>query len=100
MAVVVPSPAMSLSLRRHFAQHLCAHIFELILELDLLGDGDPVLGDARRAVALLEDDIAAFGSERHPDSVGEDIDAMQHLVPRIGGKSDILGSHFGSPKLN
>ena len=87
-------------LRRHFAQHLRAHVLELVLELDLLGDGDAVLGDARRAVALVEDDIAAFGPERHPDSVGEDIDAMQHLVARVGGKFDVLGSHFGSPKLN
>src|SRR4029079_371809 len=27
-------------------------------------------------------------------------DAMQHLVARIGRKSDVLGSHFGSPRLN
>ena len=87
-------------LRRHFAQHLRAHVLELVFELDLLGDRDSVLGDARGAVALVEDDIAAFGPEGHPDSVGEDIDAVQHLVARVGGKSDVLGSHFGSPKLN
>ena len=33
------------------AHHLGAHVLELVLELDLLGDGDAVLGDARRAVA-------------------------------------------------
>ena len=87
-------------LRCHFAQHLRTHVLELIFEFDLLGDGDFVLGDARRTKALVEDDVAAFGPKRHPDSVGEDIDAVQHLVACVGGKSDVLGSHFGSPKLN
>ena len=34
-------------LRGDFAHHLRAHVLELVLELDLLGDGDAVLGDAR-----------------------------------------------------
>jgi hypothetical protein len=50
---------------------LRAHVLELVFELDLLGDGDAVLSDARRAVTLVEDDIAAFGPERHPDTRGE-----------------------------
>ena len=41
--------------------HLRAHVLELVRELDLLGDGDAVLGDPRRAVALVEDDVAALG---------------------------------------
>ena len=36
-------------LRGDFAHHLRAHVLELVGELDLLGDGDAVLGDARRA---------------------------------------------------
>ena len=32
-------------LRGHFAHHLGAHVLELVLELDLLGDGHAVLGD-------------------------------------------------------
>ena len=38
-------------LRGDFAHHLGAHVLELVVELDLLGDGDAVLGDARRAEA-------------------------------------------------
>ena len=34
-------------LRGDFAHHLRAHVLELVLELDLLGDGDAVLGDRR-----------------------------------------------------
>ena len=34
-------------LLRDLAHHLRAHVLELVFELDLLGDGDAVLGDAR-----------------------------------------------------
>jgi hypothetical protein len=35
--------------------------------IDLLGDGDAILGDARRAAALLNHDIAALRAQRHAD---------------------------------
>ena len=65
VAVVVPSPAVS-DVRRHLAHHLGAHVLELVRELDLLGDGDAVLGDARRAVGLVEHDVMALRAERGP----------------------------------
>jgi hypothetical protein len=57
-----------------------AHVLELVLELDLLGDGHTVLGDARRAVGFVEHDIAALGTERHAHGIGENVDAAQHPV--------------------
>ena len=84
-----------------FAQHLRAHVLELVLELDLLGDGDAVLGDARGAEALLDHDIAALGAERHLHRVGENIDAAQHAIARVSGKFNVFGSHlFCSLKLD
>ena len=80
-------------LRGDFAHHLRAHILELVLKLDFLGDGDPVLGDARRAVGLVDDDIAAFGAERHLDGVVQDFNAAKHAVARVGGEFDFLGRH-------
>ena len=77
------------------AHHLRAHVLELVLELDLLGDGDAVLGDARGAEALVEHDVAALGAERHLHRVGEDVDAAQHPVARVGGEFHVFGSHFG-----
>jgi hypothetical protein len=62
----------------HFAHHLGAHVLELVLELDLLGDRHAVLGRARRAERLLDDDVAALGTERHLHGVGENVDAAQH----------------------
>ena len=64
-------------LRGHFAHHLRAHVLELVLELDLLGDGDAVLGDARSAEALVDDDVAALGPQRHLHRIGEDVDAAR-----------------------
>ena len=71
-------------LRGHFAHHLGAHVLELVGELDLLGDGDAVLGDAWRAEGLVEDDVAALRAERDLHGVGENIDAAQHAVASIG----------------
>src|SRR5208283_5227180 len=68
----------------------------LVLELDLLGDGDAVLGDARSAERLVEHDVAAFRAEGDLHRVGEDLDAAQHAVARIDGEFDFLGSHFNS----
>jgi len=81
-----------------FADQLSAQVFELVGQLDFLGDGDAVLGRARRAERLFEDDVAALGTQRHLDGVGEDIDAAQHAVARVTGELDFFGSHdLGSP---
>ena len=48
-----------------------------------------------RAERLVDDDVAALGAERHLDGVGEDVDAAQHAVARVGGKAYVFGSHVG-----
>ena len=79
------------------AHHLRAHVLELVLELDFLRDRDAVLGDARRAERLVEHDVAALRPERHLDGIGEDVDAAQHAVARVGGEFNLLGSHVAIP---
>ena len=46
---------------------LGAHVFKRLRQLDLLGDGDAVLGDARAAERFLQDDVAAARAERRLD---------------------------------
>jgi hypothetical protein len=46
---------------RDFANHLRTHVVELVL--DLLGDGDAVLDDPRRAPGLEKEHVAALGAE-------------------------------------
>ena len=82
-----------IGLRGDFAHHLRAHVLEFVGELDFLGDGDAVLGDARRAVGLVENDVAALGAERHLDGVVENFDAAQHALACVGGKSYVFGGH-------
>ena len=81
----------------HLAHHLRAHVLELVGELDFLGDGDAVLGDPRRAVALVENDVAALGPQGHPDRIGEYVDAVEHPLACIGAEANIFSSHVCSP---
>jgi hypothetical protein len=75
VAVVVPSP------------------LEVVGKFDLLGDRDAVLGDGGRAPALLDHDVAAFGTERGADGVGESVDAGEQGVAGTLVESDFLGGH-------
>ena len=60
---------------------------------DRAGDGVAVLGDARRAIGLVENDIAALGTQRRPDGVVEDVDAPQHAIAGVGGEAYVFGGH-------
>ena len=77
----------------HGAQHLGAHVLELVFEFDFLGDGDAVLGDARGAERLVDHDVAALRTERDLHRIGEDVDAADHLVAGIGGELYVFSSH-------
>src|SRR6266498_3528453 len=58
-------------LLRYFLDQLGADLLVGLLELDLLGDRDAIIGDGRSAPLLLEHDVATLGAQRHPHSVGE-----------------------------
>src|SRR4029453_14758769 len=84
-------------LRGNLAHHLRAHVLKLVFELDLLGDGDAVLGHAGCAKRLVEQDVAALGAKRHAYRVGERIDAVQHSVARVDRELYFLGRHIRIP---
>src|SRR5690606_35915250 len=69
-------------------------VLELVGKLDFLGDGDAVLGDGRRAEALLEHDVAALRAEGGLHGIGERVDATHHLGARILTETDFFGSHL------
>src|SRR2546428_6733009 len=66
------------TLFRSLLDHLGAHVLELVGELDLLGDGDAVLGDARRAERFVEDDVAR--SEEHTSELQSRSDLVCRLL--------------------
>src|SRR5450432_2415889 len=73
--------------------HLGAHVGELVLELDLLGDGDTILGDCRRAPRLLDDDVTTARPERHLDGVGEDVEPGRDALAGVLCEDDLFGCH-------
>ena len=61
-------------------------------ELDVLGDRDAVLGDARGAIRLGEDHVAALGAEGDANGVGEGVHALR-AITRVGLESQLFGGH-------
>jgi len=53
-----------------------------------------VLGDARGAERLVDDDVAALRAERHLDGVRENVDAAQHLVAGFGSEFNFLAAIY------
>jgi hypothetical protein len=69
----------------------------LVGKLDLLGDGDAVLGDARRADRILSNTtLRPLGPSVTLTALASSVDAAQHAVARVTIKSDFLGSHVCS----
>src|SRR6185503_915538 len=58
-----------------FLDQLGADLLVRVLQLDLLGDGNPIVGDRGSAPLLLKDDVAALGAQRHLYRVGEGVEA-------------------------
>ena len=68
----------------NFLDHLGAHVFVGVFELDFFGHGDPVLGNCRRPEAFIDDDVAAFGSQCYFNSPAELLDAAEDCLAGIG----------------
>src|SRR5690606_1804465 len=75
------------------AQELRAEVFELVFEFDFLGNRDAVLGDARGAEGLFDDDVTTLGAEGNLHRIGEDVDAAQHLFAGVGRELYFFSSH-------
>ncbi len=78
-----------------FLDQLGPDLLVRVLEVDLLGDGDAVVGDGGRAPLLLEDDVAALRAERDAHGVGELVHA------RFEGPTSLLveGDHLRHRRL-
>ena len=77
-------------------EHLGAHVLEVVLELDLLGDGHAVVGDGGRAPLLVDGHVAAARAEGDLDGVGEGVDADLELSARLGVENEIFSGHVSS----
>ena len=80
--------------RGDLADELGALVGEDVLDLDLAGDGDAVVGDGRGAELLVEDDVAALRAERHLDCVGDGVDAVLQSGAGVRAVLELLVSHI------
>jgi len=80
-----------------FLDHLGAHVLELVLELDFLGDRHTVLGDGGGAEGALEDHVAALRAQGDLDCVGEDVHALDHACAGFTAEDDVFCCHVDSP---
>ena len=83
-------------LRGHFLDHLHTHVLELVFQLDLLRNRHPVLGHGRCAEALFHHHVAALGPQGDLDGAGQHVDALEHPLACVVGKSHFF-CHFMSP---
>jgi hypothetical protein len=83
-------------LGRDLLHHLRAHVLERIGELDLLRDGDAVLGDRRRAELLVDDDVPTLRAEGDLHRLGKLIDTALEGRARVDVEVQFLASHGNS----
>ena len=74
-----------------FLQQLGAHVLERVLELDLLGDGDAVVGDRGGAELLVQDHVAALRAEGHLDGRGHLLHAAEELLACVLVETELFG---------
>src|SRR3569832_34265 len=84
----------------HFLDHLRAHVLQLVLQLDFLGDRLSVVRRGGGAVGTVEHHVAAFRAQGHLDGVSQNIDTSHHAVTRGIAKTYVFCSHALTPKLN
>ena len=78
---------------RDFLYHLRAHVLELVLQLDLLRDRDTVLRHGGGTEALVENRVAALGSQRHLHGVRQNIHALEHARPGVVTETYVFSCH-------
>ena len=69
---------------------LGAHVLDVVLELDLLSDGNAVVGDGGSAKGALQGNVAALGAHGNGDGVGQGVDALSELGASVGVERNVL----------
>ena len=75
---------------------LGAHVLDVVGQLDLLGDGNAVVGDGGSAVGTLKGDVTTLGAHGDGHGIGQGVDALGELGASVGVESNLL-SHCSRP---
>ncbi len=87
-------------LRGDLDQQARAHVLEGVLELDLLGDRDAVVGDRGGAELLVDRHVAAARAERGLDRLGDGVHAALERAPCFLIKIQLLSHIYANPPLH
>ena len=85
--------------RGDLAHELGALVLEDVLDLDLAGDGDAVVGDGGSAELLVENDVAPLGAEGHLDGVRDGVNAVLKRATGVLFVLQLLVSHLFASSL-
>ena len=85
---------------RHFAQHLCAHVLEGVLELDLARDTDAVARHDRRPDRPVDDGVHAPRPERAAHRTGQLGDTPSQRLARLVVMQHDIRHHGSSPVVS
>ena len=70
------------------------HVLVGVVQLDLTRDGHAIVRDRRGAELLVEDDVAALGTQRHLHGVCERIDSTLERLTGVRSNASILAIAF------
>ena len=74
----------------NFLHQLSTHVLKGIVQFNLLGDGDAVVGDEGSAVLLVQNHVAALGAQGDLDGIGQRIDAgFQGLTGLVAALNEL-----------
>ena len=77
---------------------LGAHVLKGVLQLDLLGDGNTVVGDKGSAELLVQHHVAALGAQGDLYSIGQLVDALLQSLAGLLAVADNF-SHNTLPPI-
>ena len=77
---------------------LSTHVLDVVLELDLLGDRNAVVGDGRSTERALQRNVATLGAHGDGNGVGQSVDALGKLSAGIGVERNVLCMVGNPPK--
>ena len=74
-----------------FTHHLCAHVFERALQLDLLGHSHTIFGGCWGAEFFVDEHVTAFRSEGHRDGPRQFFNTAEDALAGLFVEYELFG---------
>src|SRR5690606_32587256 len=77
--------------------NLGAHVLELVLQFDFLGNADAVLGDGGGTEAAVQQHVSALGPQRDLDGIGQNVHPVNDTCTGVIIEENFLRCHVRTP---